>query len=806
MKRSIKLSRRQFLTLAGSGGAAAAALGATGCGGRGLAGFLQLTEPQLQVPNGPETWITSVCGQCEGGCSIRVRRLGERAVNLTGNRLYPVNRDGLCPKGLASLQGLYNPDRVRGPLRRLGNRRQNQWQRISWDEAIRLVAHRLGEIRSRGPQNLVFLSGQTNGLMDAFIARFCRAFGTPNDVRKIPPWLAVQSAVRYCTQGTYGPLAYDFEKSNYILSFGVPLLEDYVSPAGMLRTFGYLRQERPGAKAKVVQVEPRLSVTAARADAWVPISPGTEGALALGIAYVLIRENLYDKRFVAEHTFGFDDWQDGQGERHIGFKTLVLRQFNADAVAQMSGVPVDTILRIAHQFANTRPAVALGESTHTNALYSLMAVHALNALVGSIDAPGGVIFPELPPFKKLPEPALDDAARQGLQQPRLDAVAPEAAPLARDLVPQLMRALTDGKPYRADALFLYYCNPVFSSPEPERVRRALQDVPFIVSFSPYLDETTAYADVVLPDHTYLERWQDVIPAPLGPYALVGLRQPAVKPVHDTMNTGDVLIRLAQAAGGSLGQAFPWPDLPAALRHVMSGIFEARRGAIVDDAGMSWTALLEARGWWYPTYKTFEEFWAQLREQGGWWDPMYYFGSWSRVFEGPSAKFEFYSLGLRKKLSQPEDLACLPHFEPPRFSGSKEQFPLHLNVFRLMAVNGARNADQPFLQEILGPIVNVRWDSWVEINPETARRLGIANADLVWVSSPAGRLKGRASLYPGTPPGVISIPANLGHTAYGRWAKGIGANPMNLIVLQLDRLAGVTALQATRVNVRRARTD
>lgn len=805
MRKSIDLSRRQFLTLVGTGGAAVAAFGATGCSDRGLAGFLELTEPELRAPNGPEKWLTSVCGQCEGGCSVRVRLVGERAVNLTGNGLYPINREGLCPKGLASLQGLYNPDRVPGPLQRVGERGQDKWKQLSWDEAIPLVAQRLGEIRRRGPQNLVFLSGQTHGLMDAFIARFCRAFGTPNDVRKIPPWLVAQSTVRYCMQGTYGPLAYDFEKANYILSFGAPLLEDYVSPAGMLRTFAYLRQERPGAKAKVIQVEPRLSVTAARANEWLAINPGTEGALALGIAYVLIRENLYAKAFVEEHTFGFDDWQDAEGKPHIGFKTLVLRQFNADAVAQVTGVRVDTILRIAHEFANTQPAIALGESTHTNAVYSLMAVHALNALVGNIDAPGGVVFPDPPPFKDLPEPALDDTAREGLRKPRLDAVSPTELPLARHLVPQLMQALAGGKPYKADALLLYYCDPVFSSPQPEQVRRALQEVPFIVSFSPYIDETTAYADVVLPDHTYLERWQDAVPAPLGPYTLVGLRQPVVKPVRDTMHTGDVLIRLAKAMGGPVGEAFGWPDFAAALRHVMSGIFEASRGAIVDSGVTSWTALLEERGWWYPTYKSFDEFWAQLQDKGGWWDPMYYFGSWRRVFQGPSGKFEFYSLILRQKLLNGDDEACLPHFELPRFNGPEQEFPLNLNVFRLMAVNGARNADQPFLQEIVGPNVNVGWDSWIEINPETARRLGIDNDDLVWVSSLGGALKCKAALYPGAMPGVINIPANLGHSGYGRWAKGIGANPMNLIVSELDRLAGVTALQATRVTVRKARS-
>ena len=805
-KKAIDISRRGFLTLLGAGGAGVAAGGISGCSETGIADFLQMAEPETKAPKGPEKSVTSVCGQCDGGCSIRVRTVGDRAVSLTGNPLYPLNRNGVCPRGLASLQGLYNPDRLESPLTRVGARGEGKWKPISWNEAIQTVAQRLTEIRERGePQGLVFLSGETRGVMDNFISRFCAAYGTPNDIRKLPPGRVGQALARYYTQGTYGPIAYDFDNTNYILSFGAPLFDQYVSPVRMLRMYGHLRQEREGAKAKIIQVEPRLSTTAMRADEWVPINPGTDAALALGIAYVLIREGLYDKTFVDMHTFGFDDWKDEDGRAHPGFKTLVLKEFNVDKVAQATGIPVTRILEIAHEFASRKPAIALGELTYTNAVYSLAAVHALNALVGSIDVPGGVVFPAEVPLKSLVAVEQDEVARRGLAQPRLDGAQTQNFPLAQSVVPSLVQAMASGKPYAPSALLLYYSNPAFSLPQPRHVVEALQKVPFIASFSPYIDESTSYADIVLPDHHYLERWQDV-PAPAaGPQRLFGLRQPVVPPRHDTMHSGDALIKIAQAMGGTVAKAFPWADFPAALRESVSGIYESRRGSIVEEfsGDKSWAAVLEERGWWSPTYKSFDEFWAQLKDKGGWWDPVYYFGDHKRIFNNPSGRFEFYSLTLRQKLKGPEDIACLPHFEPPKFNGSDGEYPFVLNVVRLMPQAGARDANLPFLQEILGPHVYMRWESWVEMNPLTARSLGVGDGDLVWVESTAGKIKVPVRFYAGAMPNVVNMPANMGHTAYGRWAKDIGANPMDVVVQEVDRLAGENVLHATRVKVSKA---
>jgi anaerobic selenocysteine-containing dehydrogenase len=809
-EKGMRISRRAFLATSAAG---AAGLAVSGCASNMLADFLELSESARRAPDGEEKWVTSICGQCDGGCSIRVRTVGGRAVHIAGNPFYPLNRSGLCPTGLAGLQVLYNPDRLRGPLKRVGKRGEGKWEPISWEEGIGTVAQRLREIRERAePHTVLFMSGEGPGLMGTLIDRFCRVYGTPNDIRKLSPALAGRALVGRCTHGREAPFAYDFDNSNCILSFGAPLLETFVSPARMLRLYGYLRQERPGPKAKIIQIESRFSATAAKADEWVPINPGTEGALALGIAYILIREGLYDRSFVDSHTFGFEDWEDSEGKTHLGFKKLVLREYNVDAVARATGVPVATVLRIAKEFATHRPAIAVGQTTATNALYGLLAVHALNALVGSIDVPGGVVFPSQAPLKALAEVELDEAAQRGVTQPRLDRTASGDFPLARHVPTAVPQALLDEKPYPTTVAMLYYTNPLFSSPEPLRVARAFEKVPFVVSFSPFIDESSATADLILPDHTALERWQDVPAPPVAPYSLFGLRQPVVTPLYETMHTGDVLMRVAGAIGGSVARAFPWTSFLDVLRDTATGLYEARRGAIVEPfASKPWTALLEERGWWSSSDRTFDEFWAQLQEKGGWWDPMYYFRQWDKSFQTPSGKFEFYSLTLKQLLAERcrglsedgADQACLPHFEPPRFVGGAEQYPFHLHVMRLMPLAAGRNCNQPFLQEILDPHLGMRWGSWVEINPQAAESLGIGDGDLVWLESPVGKIKVLARLNPGALPTVVNIPANLGHTEYGRWAKGIGVNPMHIVANEHDGLAGFSAFGATRVRVAKA---
>jgi anaerobic selenocysteine-containing dehydrogenase len=780
----------------------------------GLLDAEALARVEEELEQGVETWVPTVCQQCSGGCGILVRLVGGWPVKIKGNPLHPVNRGTLCPKGEASLQALYNPDRIKGPLRRRGKRGSNQWEEISWDEAIRTVARELMSIREGGdPHTVAIMGGRYRGLMKTLLERFLRTFGSPNYIDN--QFLTEQQPVEamLLAQGLREEPVYDLENANYILSFGTGLLESFWSPVQALRAWGHLRRGKPGVRARIVQIEPRLSITGAKADEWIPINPGTEGALALGIAHMMVKEGLYDSRFIRDHTFGFEDWEDSRKKRHRGFRSALM-DYKPTFVSQTTGVPVENIIRLAREFVANKPSLAVGRR---DGIYEQFSIYSLNALVGSLEIPGGVLRPRKIPLGELPAVQIDKVAERGLGMPRIDGAGTPQYPLSHHVPHALPRALKEGKPYPLSALFLYYTNPLFSSPnagfeEMERVH-------LIVSFSPFMDESTQLADLILPDNCYLERWQDDPVHLTTGFPLLGMRKPVIEPLYDTTHTGDVIIKIAKEMGGQMASSFPWKDFKELLLLSVKGIFEAKRGNIFGPPfEEAWTKLLQKGGWWAPTYQSFEQFWNQMLEKGGWWDPIYYFGEWENTFNTPSRKFEFYSQTLaalrsrstvkgkdeggafKPKKGEAEEIPLMPHYEAHPVSGEDKEYPFLLNVYRLMTVTGGRNANQPWLAEIVGPHVKQRWSTWAEINPETARTLEIADGDWVTVESPFGTIKVRAKLYPGAMPDVVSIPFGLGRTSYGRWAKGIGANPHSLLSDRMEPLTGHPMKDLVRVRI------
>jgi thiosulfate reductase / polysulfide reductase chain A len=755
-----------------------------------------------------EYWTTGVCLQCPSGCGLRIRSVNHWPVKLEGIKDYPINRGRLCPKGQSGLQVLYDPDRIRHPLKRKGKRGEGNWEKISWDEAIRLVTQRLKTLRQDGrPHQLMVLGGRYRGHMAELMARFIEAYGSPNHLGN--PARGSEGILKghLFTMGVKDFLAIHWEEVNYVLSFGASLLEASRPSLRNLWGYGFLRRGRPGIRGKIVQIEPRFSVTASKADQWIPIQPGTDGALALGIGHWIVKEKKYDQQFVDRHTFGFEDWKDPDGKTHMGFSTLVLKEYSPKQVSSLTGVPEETIVQMAKEFSSHQPSIAItgrGVGMQTNGTYAQMAIDCLNALAGSIDAKGGLLLQRKPPFQKWPAIQRDGIAEKGLSQPRIDGVGSTSFPFAQELPSALPERIQKGAPYPIDTLLLYYTNPLFSLPEPEKFRNALENIPFIVSFSPFMDEATTLSDLVLPDGTYFERWQDDHLEPGLGFPMFGLRSPVMdKTLYDTRNTGDVIINIAKGIGGSVGKSFPWKDFQEALKDTIKGVFASKRGSIQG--------------------KDFDEFWDTLIERGGWWDPPYSFGEWRKKFNTPSGKFEFYSLtmerglkevsktssqGLEQILQEMElgargDKVFLPHFEKPRWVGEEKEYPFHLINYKLMTMAEGRGANQPYLQEIIGPHLYEKWDSWVEINPETAQEMGIKDGELIWVESPAGKLKSKARLFPGTHPKCIHIPYGQGHKAYGRWAKGRGINPNDLLVREYDHLGGFVSYSSTRVKVYKA---
>lgn len=767
-------TRRRLLQATAVGAAGASVVGRR----LGLDQPFRQALVEAAAPPPEETWVPSVCLQCPGACGIRVRVVDGRAVKIEGNPAHLGSGGRLCPKGQSGLQVLYDPDRIKQPLRRAGARGEDRWEPISWDAALAEVAQRLQDLRGQGLSHTVaVVGGRFQGPVEELWKRFLNAYGSPNFVKRGATCSQAAKLGVRLTQGIDDHMARDWKNANFVLLFGYSALEASRPLTWLLGSYGEMRRGRP-LRARIVAVDPRRSVTAAKADEWIPIRPGTDAALALAMAHVIIREDLYDKAFVENHTFGFEQYRD-----------LVLREYSPGAAEAITGVPADTIVRVAREFATTRPSSCdggdRGTSGMSNGTYTRMAIHSLNALVGAIDAPGGILVQQKAKLGKWPEYETDDVAKAGVKQPRMDLAKTRTWPFGGNVYPQFFDSAAKQEPYPVNLMFVYYTNPLFVQPDPARVMKAYEQIPFIVDFSPFMSESARHADLILPDNTYLERYEHTGIGQGPGVAVTGLRRPVVRQLYDTMSTPDWIIRLGRAMGGSIAAAFPWDSVAEVVDQLVS-------------ANPKVAADLAATG-------------ASVGEP-------YTFGNYEQVLKTPSQKFEFYSQALKQQFEKLEigeadlermgitargDTVYLPHYEPIHISGGPAaEYPLVLSTFKTATRPEGRGANQPFLAESWGLAAGVRWDSWVELHRETAAQLGISHGDAVYVESRLGRVRTRAVVTNGTVPGVVHMPHGLGHKGYGRYAAGMGANPNEIIELDYDYLTGQVAW-LTRVRVSKA---
>ncbi|MBI2822661.1 MAG: molybdopterin-dependent oxidoreductase, partial [Acidobacteria bacterium] len=292
----MKLSRRGFVKFsAGS----AAGLGLSGITLKSLGALSAHLAEEIYPPRGPESFVNSICKLCPGGCGLTVRKIGSRAVLVKGNRNSPVNRGGLCPIGVASLQYLYHPERLTSPLKRQGN----SWTKISWEQAFSEIASRLRTLVEHGEsERIVMLSHPLSGVLKECASGLLQGLGSRNLVAMSGPGDGMEVAARLM-QGVTGPPAYNLGESNFVLSIGSEVLEGWTSPVWDMKSFAQFRGKRP--RGRLVYAGPRRSVTASKADTWIPLRPGSGAAFALGIAYVMISERLYDFEFLHSQCFGF---------------------------------------------------------------------------------------------------------------------------------------------------------------------------------------------------------------------------------------------------------------------------------------------------------------------------------------------------------------------------------------------------------------------------------------------------------------------------------------------------------------------
>ncbi|MHC4077468.1 MAG: molybdopterin-containing oxidoreductase family protein [Planctomycetota bacterium] len=770
--------------------------------------------PTYESGPGIEQWIRTSCQLCPGACGMEVRLVDGHPVGVRGNPLHPISRGGLCPVGAEAMHVLYSPDRIKAPLLRSGGGRGNgEWKKAGWDEALSFLTGRIRHLREQGQSDRIYvLDGLDRGLLSNLARKFLAELGSKSYfVDRAPN--AVDAAM-YLAQGVHRLPAYDLDQARTTLSFGVPLLEGWHSPVQAQQAVSGIRGSRTERDHRqLIQLDVRFSRTAHRADRFVRVKPGSYGGVALAIAYVLIRRGLYDQDFVEEHTFGFEDWVDENGQQHEGFKTFVLRQGRPQDLEEVTGVPTRTIAEIARAFGELRPAVAIADGAATavsNGVPTALAIHALNALVGSVGRPGGCLFADPVPFLTWPSPSTTDSSQ-------LSRRATNGHPFGlRDAEALRHRVATSGE--KVGILFLLHANPLFSTPRAERFEDVLDDDSLVVSFSPFPDESSKYADVLLPDHTFLERWQDAVGPISFPNAVVGITRPVTEPMFDTRHTGDVLLQLARTATTKGEEVFPWKSFEEFLKHSAGGLFAAKRGsAFTSETRATEIAEMERRGWWIPEHQDFGALWDEMLATGGWWDPAYQHGLWGRVLRTPSRRFEFFSRRMYELVhdGNPQaqevterlralgilaggDAAFLPHYEPPRWSGESSRDSMLLHLVRPIVPNTAVMASLPWVRELMSS--RVAWETWLEIHPEDADQLELEDGDLVRVSVGRRSFVARALLTTSVQPGLVSAPYGLGRKAGGRWARTRGTNPNVVIVPEFDKIAGTTQGQGTKVRI------
>jgi menaquinone reductase, molybdopterin-binding-like subunit len=729
------MERRDFIKISALSGAMAT-LGGCRSAEKQLIRFV----PEEELVPGIATWKPSVCTLCSAGCGLLVRVMqGEAEVvrrsqqglikmglakKLEGNPQHPVNRGKLCARGQAGLQVLYHPDRITHPIKRTGARGSGEFQEISWDDALKeLTAHLTALQSSNATNSLAFLARPQHGQRHELIERFLKAYGAPPAVWYQPFDEAVLRQANLLSFGHAAMPTFDLGRADYVISFGADFLGTWNSAVAQSIGYGEMRQGRPGRRAKFVQVESRMSQTGANTDEWIPCRPGMEGALALGIAHVILNEKLAPQGAGSRAGSLIAGWSAG------------LPDFTPEAVEKQTGVSAAVIKRLAHELTKSGSAAAMiggAPLAHTNGLFNALAVNALESLV---------------------DVGRDHAQILGFTP------ALQPAPQAQSSLASLS-AFAQSQPHAPQMLFLYDANPVFSAPPGLRIREALAKIPTIVSLGSFIDETSAQADLILPDHAPLESWLDSVPESGSLQTVVNLSPPAVLPLHDTRSMPDVLLGVAHQLGGEVAKALPWATYDAMVRAAYVPL--RTRGGSVDA-------------------KTDDDFWDAAQTQGGWWSTP----SPAHSPEGPAANHAPVSPAA------------------PEFAGAASDFPFHFLLYVSQSFGDGSLAHLPWLQELPDVMTSAMWSSWVEIHPKTGERLGIKHGDLVEVASPQGSVRAPAILSPGIAPDMVAMPVGQGHENFSRFASGRGANPLSILAPLAEHETGSLAWAATRVKLVRA---
>lgn len=830
--------------------------------------------------------IPSACQGCLSNCPVLVTVEGGRAVRVRGNAASAATGGGVCPALAITLEQEYDPDRVMTPLRRRNSRKGRgvdpEFEPVTWDEALDELADRMMALRRAGhPERFALAKGRSTGINEVLTRVLPEIYGTPNSFNHDSICADAEKLATGVMDGTYDYHDYDWEHLECAILWGT-------DPVASNRQKAHARRALPEALrrgATVYVVDPRRSATAElveketrRAGAggpeacdsftrncsdtgcWVPVAPGTDGALASAIARVILAEGLWNRDYVGDFEDGKNLFAEAaqlkggvdESSFQERFTCGVCTWWNEELFDKTpewaeaeTGVPASAIVQMARMFAGAGQHavswISPGVAMSARGLYSGMACYALNGLVGSVGAEGSVLaFPSLP-VEKLPstEPYRDEVARRACSQPRVDVpqradfLCAKAGRAHRAPVTNLISEAIEGG--RVDTLVAYWCNFPFSCTGAKRWERALEKLPFLVHVTTHISEMSQFADIVLPAcHHLFETW-GFARCRQNKRSSVVLEQPCVKALGESRNDEAGL-------AFSLAEKLADRGFPAVLEYFQRECADPCTGAAPTSGDELAEYALKAMTapFWRPDGAgdagVSERAWRGFLAKGFWeTDPVRgrQKGETPSPLPTSSGRFEFESDALRCAFEEharrfgvaPEEVAAslgyesrgrkslVPHYESPVRKGGESEFPFVFSQHRSIANLEGRSANAPLYHKLkrLDP-GDEPGDDVVKIHPTDMERLGLRSGDEVRISSPEGSIVVRAKAWDGTRPGVVVKCYGQGHWAYGHVAacdfeQGIprGGNNNEIIPAEWERASGATARHGglTRVRIERA---
>jgi anaerobic selenocysteine-containing dehydrogenase len=655
----------------------------------------------------------SICTICDPmtQCGLDLYVKDGKIIKVEGSKEHPYNMGTLCPKGAASRQYIYHEDRLKTPLKRTGPRGSGKFEPISWDKALDTISAKFSEIKQQnGPESVAFFSGYTK-YFRPYLKRLAHSFGSPNYLTESSTCFQAMAMAQKLTFGLPG--GPDMKNTNCLLVWSA---NPFHTNPGSARAI--LRGKERG--MKLIVVDPRETPTTALADMHLQVRPGTDGALALAMANVMVTEKLYDQDFVANYSYGFEDYRE------------YVQPFTPEKGEELTGVPADKIIKAARMYASTKPAAIMPSASpvvhHTNGVQNYRAVFALVGLTGNYDIVGGNLV--VPPSFIHTSGLISTREHEFVQfkpwsemPPRIGA---DRFPVWGEVIDEEGQAMhlpyqiRSGEPYPIKALIGFGMNYKMW-PDPNGLLKSMEKLDFFVNVDIFMTDSCKYADMVLPACTSVERSE------LRCYGMgyIIFTQPAIPPLYDSRSDVEIIYELAARLG---------LDDP-----LFKAGYEANVDWILEPSGLSVAELKKHPGGMFAP------------------NPMKLPGKkyLEKGFETPSGKMEFKSSVL-EKYNERAGFEALPVYAPPKYSrestpelvkeypfilntGSRLPMYVHTRTFRLSWTNALR-PNHPA----------------ADISPTDAARLGIKQDEIIRISTPKDAIVVKANLTQMVQPGVIHM--------------------------------------------------